>query len=231
MTTFSDSISKILEEVPALYRGPGGAVAVFKDGKLVGQHVWGFADLDRRISMTADTVMPICSISKQMVCGLLTDLERNPTPAMMARGEEPAKQLSDQLGQVLDPKMLQDTGLTIRHLGNMQSGIRDYWALTVLWGAKPEGHFSVADHGPLVMDRIKSFHFQPGTEYSYSNTNFFVLARVIEMVTKQPLAKLLANEFSSPSGWRRQDFAHIPQSIHPRALAMKETRRRAFIRL
>ncbi|KAF4621965.1 hypothetical protein G7Y89_g14378 [Cudoniella acicularis] len=200
MTTFSDSISKILEEVPALYRGPGGAVAVLKNGELVGQHVWGFADLDRRIPMTADTVMPICSISKQMVCGLLTDLERNPTPIMMARGEEPAKQLSDQLGQVLNPKMLQDTGLTIRHLGNMQSGIRDYWAMTVLWGAKPEGHFSVADHGPLVMDRIKSFHFQPGTEYSYSNTNFFVLARVIEMVTQQPLAELLAKRIFAPTG-------------------------------
>lgn len=200
MTTFSDSISKILEEVPALYRGPGGAVAVLKDGELVGQQVWGFADLERRIPMTADTVMPICSISKQMVCGLLTDLERNPTPAMMARGVEPAKQLSDQLGQVLNPKMLQDTGLTIRHLGNMQSGIRDYWAMTVLWGAKPEGHFSVADHGPLVMDRIKSFHFQPGTEYSYSNTNFFVLARVIEMVTQQPLAELLAERIFAPIG-------------------------------
>ena len=200
MTTFSDSISKILEEVPALYRGPGGAVAVLKDGELVGQHVWGFADLERRIPLTADTVMPICSISKQMVCGLLTDLERNPTPAMIARGIEPAKQFLDQLGQVLNPKMLQDTGLTIRHLCNMQSGIRDYWAMTVLWGAKPEGHFSVADHGPLVMDRIKSFHFQPGTEYSYSNTNFFVLARVIEMVTQQPLAELLAERIFAPTG-------------------------------
>jgi CubicO group peptidase (beta-lactamase class C family) len=200
MITSSDSISKILEEVPALYRGPGGAVAVLKDGKLVGQHVWGFADLERRIPMAADTVMPICSISKQMVCGLLTDLERNPTPTMLARGIEPAKQLLDQLGQVLNPKMLQDTGLTIRHLCNMQSGIRDYWAMTVLWGAKPEGHFSVADHGPLVMDRIKSFHFQPGTEYSYSNTNFFVLARVIEMVTQQPLAELLAERIFAPTG-------------------------------
>jgi len=127
MTTFSDSIFKILEEVPALYRGPGDTVAILKDGELVSQYVWGFADLERRIPMTADTVMPICSISKQMVCGLLTDLERNPTPGMMARGVEPAKQLSDQLGQVLNPKMLQDTGLTIRHLCNMQSGIRDYW--------------------------------------------------------------------------------------------------------
>lgn len=82
--------------------------------------------------MTADTILPICSISKQMLCGLLTDLERNPTPAIKAHSEEPAKQLSDQLGKVLNPKVIQDTGLTIRHLVNMQSGIRDYWALTVL---------------------------------------------------------------------------------------------------
>ncbi len=201
MTTFLQSISKILEDVPSLYRGPGGAVAVLKDGELVGQQVWGFADLDQRIPMTAETILPICSISKQMLCGLLTDLERNPTPAMKARGEEPARQLSDQLGEVLNPKMMiQDTGLTIRHLVNMQSGIRDYWALTVLWGAKPEGHFSVTDHGPLMMDRIKSFHFQPGTEYSYSNTNFFVLARVIEIVAQQPLAGLLAERIFTPTG-------------------------------
>ncbi|KAG0647010.1 D-aminopeptidase [Hyphodiscus hymeniophilus] len=200
MTSFTDSISKILEEVPALYRGPGGAVAVLKDGKLVGQQVWGFADLDKRISMTAETILPICSISKQMVCGLLADLERNPTPAMIARGEEPAKQLSDHLSQVLNPKMLNDTGLTIRHLGNMQSGIRDYWAMTVLWGANPEGHFSIADHGPQVMDRIRSFHFKPGTEFSYSNTNFFILGRVIEKVAQQPLADLLAERIFAPAG-------------------------------
>ena len=200
MTAFANSLSQVLEDVPALYRGPGGAVAVLKDGELVGQQVWGFADLDQRIPMAADTVMPICSISKQMVCGLLTDLERNPTPAMIDRGEEPAKQMSDQLGQLLNPKLLQDTGLTIRHLVNMQSGLRDYWALTVLWGAKPKGHFSVADHGPLMLERIKSFHFQPGTEYSYSNTNFFVVARVIEKVTQQPLAELLAERIFAPAG-------------------------------
>ena len=200
MSSFFDLVSKILEDVPALYRGPGGAVAVLKDGELVSQLAWGFSDLDRRIPMTADTVLPICSISKQMVCGLLTDLERNPTPAMTARGVEPVKQLSDQLGQVLNPKMLQGTGLNLRHLANMQSGIRDYWAMTVLWGAKPEGHFSVAEHGPLVMERTKSFHFQTGTEFSYSNTNFFVLARVIEKVTQQPLAELLAERIFAPIG-------------------------------
>lgn len=200
MTSIAASIPEILADVPSRFRGPGGAVAVLKDGKLVGQQLWGYADLHRRIPMAADTVLPICSITKQMLCGLLTDLELNPTPAMTARRVEPAEQLSNQLGQLLNPNLLQDTGLTIRHLCNNQSGIRDYWALTVLWGAKPEGHFSVVDHGPQMLARLKSFHFPPGTEYSYANSNFFVVARCIEQVTGQPLAELLKQRIFAPAG-------------------------------
>lgn len=208
------SIPEILADLPSRFRGPGGAVAVLKDGELVGQQLWGYADLHLRIGMTADTLLPICSITKQMLCGLLTDLERNPTPAMKTRSEEPAKQLSDQLGQFLNPNLLQGTGLTIRHLCNNQSGIRDYWALTVLWGAKPEGHFSVADHGPKMLARMKSFHFKPGTEYSYANTNFFVIARCIEQVTGQPLGELLEQRIFAPAGMKTARLcAHT--SEHP----------------
>jgi CubicO group peptidase (beta-lactamase class C family) len=202
MTATAVSVSDILADVPSLFRGPGGAVAVLKDGELVGQQFWGYADIHGRIPMAADTLLPICSITKQMLCGLLTDLERNPTPAMIARGEEPAKQLSDQLGQLLNPSLLQGTGLTMRHLCNNQSGIRDYWALTVLWGAKPEGHFVIADHGPKMLARLKSFHFPPGTEYSYANTNFFIIARCIEQVTGHPLAELLSQRIFAPAGMK-----------------------------
>jgi CubicO group peptidase (beta-lactamase class C family) len=197
----ASSISKILADVPSQFRGPGGAVAVLKDGELLDQQVWGYADLQRRIPMAADFLLPICSITKQMLCGLLTDLERNPTPAMRARNEDPAKQLTDQLAQLLDPSLLrQDAGLTLRHLCNNQSGIRDYWALTVLWGTAPEGHFSIAQDGPKVLARLKSFHFQPGTEYSYANTNFFIIARCIEQVTGQPLGELLIQRIFAPAG-------------------------------
>ncbi|KAH9905994.1 beta-lactamase-type transpeptidase fold domain-containing protein [Xylariomycetidae sp. FL2044] len=200
MTAIAASIPEILADVPSRFRGPGGAVAVLKDGELVGQRCWGYADLHSRTPMAADTVLPICSITKQMLCGLLTDLERNPTPAMKARGEDPAKQLSDQLAHLLHPDLLRDSGLTMRHLGNMQSGLRDYWALTVLWGAKPEGHFSIADHGPQMLARLKSFHFPPGTEYSYANTNFFILGRCIERVTGQTLEELLSQRIFGPAG-------------------------------
>jgi CubicO group peptidase (beta-lactamase class C family) len=197
-----NSAAEILEAVPSRFRGPGGAVAVLKDGQVAGTKVWGFADLDRRIAMAEDTVIPICSITKQMLCGLLTDLQRNPSPAMVVRGGDPAEQLYEYVGKVVDSKLLENTGLTLSHLCNNQSGIRDYWALTVLWGARPDDRFGVAEHGPLMLERMKSFHFEPGTEYAYSNTNFFILARAIEKATEQSLEQLLRERIFDPAGMK-----------------------------
>lgn len=198
------SVSEILADVPTRFRGPGGTVAVLKNGKLLGQQCWGYADLQRRIPMTADTMMPICSISKQMLCGLLTDLERNPTPAMVAQGDAPSKQFADQLAQLLHPGLFKNPNweLTMQHLCNNQSGLRDYWALTVCWGANPEDRFSIAEHGPQVLDRLRNFHFKPGTQYSYANTNFFIIARVIEKVTGEELGKLLQERIFTPAGMK-----------------------------
>lgn len=193
------SIQEILDTVALRYRGPGGAIAVLKNGEVVGQRVWGWADMDERIPLTAQIQMPICSITKQFVCALLLDLERNPTPAMAAKGDV-QKQFSDTLSEILQPEILKDSGLSIQNLVDMQSGLRDYWAMTTLWGAKPEDEFLVERDGPPAMDRTKSFHFKPGTAYSYCNVNFYVVARVIERVTGEPLGKLLKERVLGPAG-------------------------------
>jgi CubicO group peptidase (beta-lactamase class C family) len=192
-------VQEVLATVPARYRGPGGAVAVVKDGELVGQRVWGYADLRRRIPMTPQTQLPICSITKQFVGALLLDLERDPPPNMIAKGDV-RKQLADQLSELLSPELLQDSGLTIEHLYDMQSGIRDYWAMTTLWGAQPDDEFLIArDCGPALA-RTKSFHFRPGTEFSYCNINFHILGRVIERATGESLGKLLEDRILRPAG-------------------------------
>ena len=214
MSSNERSISEILQELPSRFRGPGGAVAVVQDGKLVGQQVWGYADLQRRIPMAPDTVIPICSISKQMLCGLLRSLQQEPTQAMIAQGGDPAKLLSDQLKEFLQPEMVNNTGLSLDHLCNNQSGIRDYWAMTVLWGAMPDGHFGIIEHGPQMLERLQSFHFQPGTQYSYANTNFFIVARIIEKVTQQPLKDLLTERIFAPAGMKSA-FLCADTSTHP----------------
>lgn len=200
MSSFTEALPKILADVPGRFRGPGGVVAVLKDGEVVGTQIWGFADIHSHIPMSADTVIPICSISKQMLCGLYTDLINNPTPTMVAQGQDPAKQIDDQLHELLGAEMFNGTGLTAERLCHNQSGIRDYWGLTVLWGAVPEQRFSIQDHGPQMLERIRAFHFESGAHYSYCNTNYFILARAIERATKQPLDELLSLRIFTPAG-------------------------------
>lgn len=196
----------VLDTLPGIYRGPGGALAFVnhKTGE-VETKVYGYADVERRIPMTSKTVMPICSISKQMLCLVIADLAHRPTPLMSKASGDVWEQLTAELHRKL-PQLRGDVAgkgaseLTVADLYNMQSGIRDYWAMTVLWGAMPEQPFSVNYDAPQALDRTKSFHFSPGHEFSYSNVNFHVLGRLVETVAGQSLEQLFAERVFIPAG-------------------------------
>lgn len=206
-------IETALQNVEEEYRGPGGAVAVVHNGQVY-RRVWGFADMEQRIPMSPRTHLPLCSISKQMACLAMVDLIQNPTPAMKAREGVPEEQLTKELDSML-PQLANVEGgpLQIAHLHRMQSGIRDYWAMTTLWGARPDDPFSLAIDAPKALERTRSLHFEPGTEFSYSNVNFYVLARVIEKVSGQSLGQLLAERVFIKAGMTTADLS--PNTMAP----------------
>ena len=70
----------------------------------------------------------------------------------------------------------------------------------MIFGARPEDPFSISTDAPQTLERTKSFHFEPGTEYSYSNVNFYVLGRLLEKVSGQSLAQLLSERVFIPAG-------------------------------
>lgn len=193
-------IQQILQSVSGSHRGTGGAIAVLQNGEVIGKRVWGYADIDRRIKMTAETVMPICSITKQMLCAVRISLEQESVSKDTAGEKSFGEKLSERLEQTLSIVGIKNSGLTISHLSNNQSGIRDYWAMTVLFGAHPEGRFSIYDHGPKALKCTQSLHFKPGTQFSYCNMNFYIIASLIENVTGHSLADLLAERLFVPAG-------------------------------
>ncbi|KAJ5003139.1 D-aminopeptidase [Colletotrichum sp. SAR 10_66] len=224
----SEEVTKqLLDGIPSRVRGPGGAIAVLKDGKLIGQRVWGYADLVRKIPMTAETLLPICSISKQMLCALMYDLEHNPPASLADKGDVKAK-FSDKMTALLHPNLTRDGALTIDHLANNQSGIRDYWALSVLWGAQPEDRFSIADHSKLMIERLQSFHFEPGMEYSYANTNFHILGRIVEQVTGDSIASLLEQRIFGPAKMKTARLAADTAQLPPPCVGYEGDEQRGF---
>jgi D-aminopeptidase len=43
------TVDQVISALPLRYKGPGGAVALVRNGDVVARHVWGFANLQRRI--------------------------------------------------------------------------------------------------------------------------------------------------------------------------------------
>ena len=160
-------------------------MGVVHDGAVVLAEAWGYADLARRRPMTTRTLLPICSISKQFTCGVLLDLVGDPS------------RLDDRVGAFL-PR-LEGRRPSVAELCHMQSGLRDYWALTVLHGAQPEGVFAREDARPLIA-RMRTTHFAPGTSYSYCNANFRMLSDIIEDHAGRSLGELYAERMFGPAG-------------------------------
>ena len=186
MTTIDlEALDRALDLLPAQFRGPGGVAGVVHAGRVVARRAWGHADPGRRQTMTAATRLPICSISKQMTCALLLDLFDDP--------EALAPFLPELLPHWQGPLP------TVAQLCHNQSGLRDYWALTVLEGAAPEGRFSAAD-GLALIGQARSGQFAPGSRYSYSNGNFRLLAELIVRATGRDFGALLAERVLAPAG-------------------------------
>ena len=187
-----NGLERAIDGLPSRFPGPGGAVAVVKDGVAIVRHAWGYADLERRIPFTPSTLAPICSITKQFTCA-----------ALLAACPDPSE-----LDGAIAAQMprLQGAMPTTLDLANNQSGLRDYWALTVLCGAMPEGDFRPSDAKKLL-GLNRSLHFAPGTGYSYSNGNFRLLATAIEQKVGRPFGDYLMQQVVAPTGMEGAVFA------------------------
>jgi D-aminopeptidase len=178
-------LDRALQALPQAYAGPGGGVAVLKDGKPIIRHAWGWANAERRIAFTPWTLFRICSITKQFTCGLVLDSFADPS--------------------VLDADVraclphLGERAPTALQLCHNQSGLQDYWAVAMLQGALAETPFGNREAARLIGD-TRSLHFTPGTRYSYANQNFRILSDILEARTGRSYGELLQARILAPAG-------------------------------
>jgi D-aminopeptidase len=157
------AMEKALETVPIAYPGAGGAIAVVREGEVLARHSWGWADLERRLPFTPQTLFRVCSISKQFTCA--TMLSHFPDPTVLDADVRARMPLLEGA-----PGALQ--------LAHNQSGLRDYWATAMLCGSPVEAPFEEAQADHLIR-MTRSLHFEPGTRYSYCNQNFRMLGDIV----------------------------------------------------
>jgi CubicO group peptidase (beta-lactamase class C family) len=166
---------------------PGCALAVIKDGQVLYKHGYGMANLDYDIPISSKTVFNVGSISKQFTAISV---------ALLAR--QGKLSLDDDIRKYLPEMPQYSAPITIRRLIYHTSGIREYSHLMQLAGIRFQD--ATADEIYKIIARQKELNFNPGDEYLYSNSGYFLLARIVQRVSGKSLREFAEENIFKPIG-------------------------------
>lgn len=168
---------------------PGCAVGVSQGGLRVLSRAYGMADLEWNIPNTPGTIFEGGSLSKQF-----TDA------AVVLLALDGALSVDDDVRTYVPE--LPDYGhtITLRHLMNHTSGLRDWGSVASIsgWGREERSH----THADVldILSRQSALNFPPGTRYDYSNSGYNLLAIIVARVSGMPFAEFSRVRIFEPLG-------------------------------
>ena len=167
---------------------PGGVVAVVQDGEIVFAKGYGMANLEYGIPNTPQTPYHMASVSKQFTAFAIAVLADRGKLSLDDPVHKHIPELHD-FGQTI----------TLRHLLNHTSGLRDQWNLWVMSGGRMDDVIRQEDLFRLI-ERQRALNFEPGAEYLYSNTGYMLLAETVKRVTDEDFGGWMQAQVFEPLG-------------------------------
>jgi len=163
----------------------GLSVAIVKDGQVVLQKGYGKRSLDDGRPVEKDTLLAIGSVSKQFTCA-----------CVLLLGEDGKLSVNDPVAKYY-PELTRAKDITLLDLMNHVSGYPDYYPLDFV---DRRMQASIAEDELLRQYAGGKLDFEPGSKYSYSNTGFILLARVVERVSGESFGAFLNRRILKPLG-------------------------------
>lgn len=183
---------------------PGATVIVVKDGKTVFRKAYGMADTAAQKPMSPDMVLRLGSITKQFTA-----------TAILMLAEEGKLALTDDITRFFPDYPSGGKRITVEHLLTHTSGIVSYTGKPGYMGGMAKD-MSVA----AMIDSFKNdpLEFEPGTDYRYNNSGYFLLGAIVEKVSGQSYATFVANRLFKPLGMNDTAHEGHERGKAPRAL-------------
>lgn len=179
-----------LEPAVAAYLDPllktnnfSGVIVVAKGERILFEKGYGYADIEQRVPNAPGTLFQIASVSKPFTAA-----------AILLLADRGKIDLHAPLTQIL-ADYPNGAKLTVHHLLTHSSGIPNI-------NAFPDyGEIQRRPHEPAELVEIfkgKPLEFEPGSEFSYSNSNYNLLALIIEKVSGESFGTFLDREIAAP---------------------------------
>lgn len=168
-------------------RESGLSVAVYHRGEPVLVNAYGWADREQKQPLTSHSLLAIGSVSKQFTCAAILLLAEDGKLSV----QDPVARYYPDLTRAQDIRLLD----LMRHT----SGYPDYYPLDFVdrrMAANRTTDDLIREYAGGKLD------FEPGSRWSYSNTGFLILARVVEKVSGRSFADFLQERILAPLGMK-----------------------------
>jgi D-alanyl-D-alanine carboxypeptidase len=175
----------------------GLSVAVVENGKTALAEGFGVKSIATGEPVTADTMFAIGSITKQFTAACILLLAEDGKLAVM-----------DKVARYY-PALTRAADITLLDLMNHVSGYADYYPLDFV--DRPMAQATPSDE---VIRRFgtRRLDFEPGSRYSYSNTGYLILGRIVEKVSGLRYGDFLARRLLEPLGLTHTAYQPNPAS-------------------
>jgi len=173
----------------------GLSLAIVRDGKIVLAKGYGRASLDPGVPVETTTAFAIGSVTKQFTCAAALLLE-----------EAGKLSLSDKVAKYY-PELPRAKEITLADLGGHTSGYPDYYPLDFFDSRMTRG---ISPDDLIHKYAAAPLDFAPRERWSYSNTGFVILGRVIEKVSGQPFGQFVTDRLLRRVGMDHASFAPAP---------------------
>jgi CubicO group peptidase (beta-lactamase class C family) len=171
-----------------------GVIMLSRNDEVLLERAYGFADRDARRPNTVATPFELASVGKIFTAVAVAQLAQQNQISFDAT-----------IGSVLPdyPPGESASQVTVHHLLTMSSGIPDLFRSPKYWAARAEIR-TLADYWPFFA--MKPLEFPPGTQWSYSNSNFLILGAMVERVASTPFADAVEQQVFVPAGMTRTTY-------------------------
>jgi CubicO group peptidase (beta-lactamase class C family) len=190
----ADEKTKLLKEVFALKakeNGLNACVLVAQQGQILYENCYGFSDLKKKIPLTLGSAFQLASVSKTLTAG-----------AILLLKDQGKLQLSDNVQKYFPD--FPYPGVTIKLLLCHRSGLSNY-----IYFGEPYCDANNCYNGKTfdnnaVLEIMKTQkpapYAAPDKKFEYCNTNYALLASIVEKVSGQNFADFMEENIFKPLG-------------------------------
>ena len=167
--------------------GFNGSVLIGYNGKVIYERYFGLSNRERKIPLAVNSSSQLASVSKTFTGA-----------AVLYLYEHKYLNIDDPVQNYV--KEFPYPNITLRMLLNHRSGLPDYTKWVPVYTNNMNTPITNAQMLALMASRKPRLEFKPNTRFKYCNTNFAVLARVVEKVTEMSYSDFMTKYIFQPLG-------------------------------